>query len=82
MKSPTPAQITACIERWRSMRSHVAKAEENILKMMRHPEVTREQLWEAHESYVRTTKSQQDIKKSLQKILPDQSFTRSYPWNQ
>ena len=55
----------------------------NVLRLMRHPDATPEQLWELHLKYTETMKNFYDLRNKLREIYPtnDAYMLLAPPWH-
>lgn len=54
-----------------------------VLRMMRHPEATQQQLWELHQQYTETMKNFYNLRKILRELYPTDRniFYTAPPWH-
>ena len=65
MRTPTPAQRTAILKNYAELRRKLEAMERLTIEMMRHPDVTAEQLKEAQIMYARSYQGAFDCYRSI-----------------
>ena len=69
------------VELYKAMVANIRASEQTILKLMRHPEATAEQILAVHKQYVGIYRSTEDVRGKLREKFPDRTLLRPYPWN-
>lgn len=68
-------------EIWMNTRTLTKEADECVMKLMRHPDATPEQLLQAHRVCSGAAEEEKRLRKMLQKKWPHRSYLMTYPWN-
>lgn len=66
---------------YKEMHANYVNMGNTVLKLVRHPEATQEQLWEIHTKYSDVYKSLFEARQKLREIYPRSPLWRDYPWN-
>lgn len=68
--------------KWKDFVAHHKVMGTNVLRLMRHPDATPEQVWELHLKYTEAMKKLYDLRDVLRERYPDGAFMPSqYQWN-
>lgn len=78
----TPEKIKQVRENFLAMQANIKRAGELILELMRHPDVTPEEVAAAQASYARSYAGFIQVRESLRKAIPPRKgvFTNIHPW--
>jgi hypothetical protein len=63
------------------MQANIRSLERNVLKLIRHPDTTQEQLAEVRTTYVAMWQSYMDVKATLKEKFPGPRWGFNEPWN-
>lgn len=75
-----PKELVENYKRWAKLNAEMG---DTVLKVMRHPQATLEQLWAIRLQYADNYETFNDMRKQLRTMFWDGSYyDEKYPWNQ
>jgi len=79
--APTESPRQRARRLYKSMAANIKQLEHNVLKLMRHPDSTDEQIATTRARYIAMHKSHMEVKATLCDKFPDPRWGITEPWN-